>query len=173
MKPVPGGVKAGKISKPNGLQGRVNMILDPEAGKHIETDNPLFINIDGQRVPFFVEDYEPVSLDQAIVKFEFINSVEEAREVSGCEVYLDPLKKLASQGTIKDYNDVVGYDAFDQDMGYLGKVIDFIQHDMNPVLMVDYKGKELMVPAVDDLIQQINHKKESIYFHLPEGLTTL
>ncbi|MEN8230810.1 MAG: ribosome maturation factor RimM [Bacteroidota bacterium] len=171
--PVPGGAKAGKISKPYGLQGRVNMILDPEAGKHIEIDNPLFINIDGQRVPFFVEDFEPVSLDQAIVKFEFINSVEEAREVSGCEVYLDPSQKSASKSGMKDYSAAVGYDAFDQDVGYLGKITDFIQHDMNPVLMVDYKGKELMVPAVDELIQQINHKERSIYFHLPEGLTTL
>ena len=50
--PVQGGVKAGKISKPYGLHGELNMILDPEAGKQIETNNPLFINIDGQRVPF-------------------------------------------------------------------------------------------------------------------------
>ncbi len=169
----PGGVKAGKISKPYGLQGQVNIILDSDTGKHIEIDNPLFINIDGQRVPFFVEKFDLVSFDQAIVKLEFINSIEEARVVSGCEVYIEPNTKPTSQPATNDLNVLLGYEAFDQELGYLGKITDYVQHDLNAVLIVDHNGLELLIPAVDELITQINHKERSIHFQLPEGLTTL
>ena len=87
---VPDGAKAGKISKPYGLRGEVHIILEPEAGNYIEPDYPLFIDLDGQRVPFFVEEVELVSADQAIIKFEFVQSLEEARTISGCKLYFDP-----------------------------------------------------------------------------------
>jgi 16S rRNA processing protein RimM len=169
---VPGGAKAGKISKPNGLQGKVNLILSPEAGKHIETDNPLFIQLDGQRVPFFVEEYELIPPDLAIIKFEFIEDLDEARKLTGCEVFLDvtrehPLEKNS------DYTTLIGYQASDQNLGYLGPVKDYIDHKMNPVFLIDYKGDELIVPAVEQFIVQIDHTGESVRFLLPDGLTSL
>ena len=169
---VPGGVKAGNISKPNGLQGKVNLILNPEAGKHIEIDNPLFILLDGQRVPFFVEEYDQVRADLAIIKFEFIEDLDTARKLTGCEVFLDsnqeyPLEKSS------DYTTLIGYQASDQILGPLGPVKDYIDHKMNPVFLIDYKGEELIVPAVDQFIDQIDHKGQSVRFVLPEGLTSL
>ncbi len=171
--PATGGVKVGKISKPNGLQGKVNIILDPAAGKHIKTDSPLFINLDGQRVPFFVEEVESVSSDHAIVKFEFIDNIDQAREISGCEVYIDTIQKSTSQDDSDNLNRVIGYEAYDQKAGYLGKVSDFIESDINPVLMIEFGEKELLVPAVADFILQINHLEQSIHFSLPDGLTTM
>lgn len=169
---VPGGAKAGRISKPNGLQGKVNLILSPEAGKHIETDTPLFIQMDGQRVPFFVEEYEQVTSDLAIVKFEFIEDLESARKLTGCEVFLDssqeyPIEKGSGYATL------IAYQASDQNSGYLGPVKDYINHKMNPVFLIDYKGNELIVPAVDQFIDHIDHKDKSVHFNLPEGLTSL
>ena len=171
--PVPGGVKAGRISKPNGLQGKVNIILDPDTGKNIESKNPLFIDIDGQRVPFFIEEYTIVSDDQAIVKLEFINSIEEARTVCGCDVYLDSKLHPAKPNEPSDLHAVVGYEAFDLQIGNLGRVIEYVRNDLNPVLVIDYRGKEMMVPAAEEFIIRIDHREQSIHFQLPEGLTEL
>lgn len=169
---VPGGAKAGRISKPNGLQGKVNLILSPEGGKHIETDNPLFIQMDGQRVPFFVEEYEQVTSDLAIIKFEFIEDLESARKLTGCEVFLDSTQEYPVEKS-SGYTTLIGYQASDLNSGYLGPVKDYIDHKMNPVFLIDYKGNELIVPAVDQFIDHIDHKDESVHFILPEGLTSL
>jgi 16S rRNA processing protein RimM len=170
---VPGGAKAGKISKPYGLQGKVLLILEPATGKHIKPDNPLFIQLDGQRVPFFVQEFDQLSDDQALVKFEFIEHVEDARKLSSCEVYLDPAVKQVSQNASGHLSSLVGYRAYDQDLGFLGDIKDYIHHDLNPVWIIDYEGTELMVPAVDSFIQLIDPKEQRIYFILPKGLTTL
>ena len=171
--PVPGGVRAGKISKPYGLKGEMNVILDPRSGNKIKVNNPLFIAIDGQRVPFFVLEIEWISNDQAIIKFEFINSIEEAKTFSGCEVYLEHAENNSSQESDHDLSKLIGFEAFDQENEFLGKVIDFVSHEFNPVLVINHKGRELLIPAATELIAHIDLQKGSIHFNLPEGITSL
>ena len=170
---VPDGAKVGKISKPYGLRGEVNIILEPEAGNYIEPDYPLFIDIDGQRVPFFVKEVELVSKDQAIVKFEFLESLDEARTVAGCSLYFDHGHSATPVQKADNLNSVVGYLAYDRDLGELGKVSAYIPHSMNPVIIIDYQGKELIVPAVQDFIGQIDTQSQELHLILPEGLTSL
>jgi 16S rRNA processing protein RimM len=170
---VPEGAKAGKISKPYGLQGEVNVILEPRAGNNIEPDSPLFIIIDGQRVPFFVEEVELVSTEQAIIKFEFLNSLEEAREVSGCALYFDPRQQPEHADKGEDLATLVGYIASDKSLGRLGNISDYLPHPMNPLFVIKSEDRDLMIPAVWDFIERIDPRDQSVHFILPEGITTL
>lgn len=169
---VPEGAKAGKISKPYGLRGELNIILEPRGGNNIEPDNPLFIDIDGQRVPFFVEEVELLSREQAIIKFEFVDSLEEARELSGCFLYFDT-KHQPESTEEEDLARLIGYTASDSRSGSLGLIADYLPHPTNPVFVIQSEGKELLVPAVFDFIEHINKEEQSIQFILPEGLTKL
>jgi 16S rRNA processing protein RimM len=171
--PDPGGKKAGTISKPNGLQGKVNMILEKDPGEQIKNGFPLFISIDGQRVPFFVEEVETVGPEQAIIKLEFIDNVEDARKITGCEVFLDHTKQPGTRNVDHDFNHLLGFSAFDLNEGHIGLIRDYLPHAFNPVFLVDREGREILVPATEELIDHIDLKKRSIYFHLPEGLTDL
>ena len=170
---VPEGAKAGKISKPYGLHGEVNIILEPLAGNSIEPDNPLFIDIDGQRVPFFVQEVDLVSKEQAIVKFEFIDSLERAREVSGCFVYFNFESQPDSLKMGEDLARLTGYTASDKKIGPLGRIADYLPHPMNPIFVIQSENRELMIPAVQDFIEHIDPGEQSVLFILPEGLTTL
>jgi 16S rRNA processing protein RimM len=170
---VPEGVKAGKISKPYGLRGEVNIILEPQAGNNIEPDNPLFIDIDGQRVPFFVEEVELLSAEQAIIKFEFVDALEEARELTGCRVYFDPSNQPRPSEEGEDMAKLIGYKASDRGLGELGLISDYLPHPMNPIFVIRAENTEFMIPAVPDLIKQIDPDKQSVHFILPEGLTSL
>jgi 16S rRNA processing protein RimM len=170
---VPEGAKAGKISKPYGLRGEVNIILEPLAGNHIEPDNPLFIEINGQRVPFFVEELELLSMEQAIIKFEFIDTLEAAREVSGCSIYFDAKNQPDSPEEEDDLTRLVGFTASDSKSGQLGIIVDYLPHPMNPVFVIQSKDREILVPAVMDFIEHINTEDHSILFILPEGLSSL
>jgi len=170
---VPEGAKAGKISKPYGLRGELSIILESQAGNNIEPDNPLFIDIDGQRVPFFVEEIELLSQEQAIIKFEFIDNLEGARELTGCPIYFDKKHQPEPMEAEEDLARLIGYTASDSRSGSLGRIVDYLPHPMNPVFVIESEGRELLVPAVMDFVEHINTKEQSIQFILPEGLTTL
>jgi len=167
------GAKAGRISKPYGLRGEVNTILEPQAGNNIEPDNPLFIDIDGQRVPFFVEEVELVSSERAIIKFEFVDTLEAARVVSGCDIYFDMRHQPDPSDTGDEMAKLIGYSASDRESGPLGLISDYLPHPMNPVFVIQSESKELIVPAVEDFIDNINPEEQSIQFILPKGLTEL
>lgn len=165
------GSKAGKISKPYGLHGEVQLILNPLAEHYIRTGNPLFVQMDGQGVPFFMEEVERVSAEQAIVKLEFVNSVEEAREICGCEVYTDPKFELEVVQAGDDPSRVLGYLATDKVIGELGPISEYYPHPVNPQWGITYQGREILVPANPDLVLKIQDKKKQILLDLPEGLT--
>lgn len=170
---VPEGVRAGKISKPYGLRGELNIILEPLAGNNIEPDNPLFIEIDGQRVPFFVQEVELVSTDQAIVKFEFIDTLEEAGKLRGCPLYFDPQHRTERNKNKEDLTYLVGYRAVDREHGPLGLISDYLPNPMNPIFIIQSGNRELMVPAAVDFIEHIDSGTHTVQFILPEGITAL
>lgn len=170
---VPEGVRAGKISKPYGLQGELNIILEPQAGENIEPDNPLFVDIDGQRVPFFVEEVELLSTEQAIIKLEFVDTLEAARELTGCKIYFDPKSQPSQSEKSEDLAKLIGYKASDRELGALGQISDYLPHPMNPLFVIQSENKELMIPAAKDFIDQINPGEQSVQFILPDGITSL
>ena len=171
--PDPGGTKAGFISKPYGLQGKVHLILRQGTGIGIEPGDPLFIELDGQRVPFFVEEVELAADDLAVIKFEFIDSVEEARSVSGCEVFLDPAWKRRPADTEPGPEALVGYLAIDRILGEIGTITGYLPNEQNPLFVVNRPGAEILVPAAGELISEIVHDPPAVFFQLPDGLLEL
>jgi 16S rRNA processing protein RimM len=164
-------MQLGVISKPHGLKGALNIIVNPGLARYVAQDNPLFIDMDGQRVPFFVQEISEVADDHFIVKLEFITSLEEAKSYTGKKVYLE-------EGTGKGSHEVdpgmlIGYRAIDRSRDFEAVVHDFIDQDRNPLLVLDADGKELLVPMADELILAIDKKGKVIHLNLPEGLEDL
>jgi 16S rRNA processing protein RimM len=171
--PDPHGKKAGIISKPYGLEGKVILILNQGAGKKIKAGNPLFISIDGQRVPFIIKQAEPGSQNQLIIQFEFIDSLDEARKVCGCEAYEDLTTPPDSIDNLTAYDRLSGYTAMDIKVGLIGTITGYMPHDYNPVFMVERAKAEILIPANDQLIDHIDHRSNTIFFRLPDGLIDL
>ena len=166
------GLQLGVISKPHGLKGALNIIVNPFAADKIEKNNPLFIEIDGQRVPFFIQELQAtVSEDHLVVKLEFINSLEEAKAFSGLKVFLDikEQKKFANS----DLNRLIGYQAIDENKNFRGTVTGFIDHNLNRILVIDFNGVEVMVPIADEVLLSIDDSGKIIKLSLPQGLIHL
>ncbi len=168
--PDPFGRKAGIISKPYGLGGRVNLIREPGVGIQITEGIPLFVSMDGQRVPFFITGVEHVAQNHLILKFEFIDNLDEARKLSGCEVFLDPASDSDSANDHFSFEQITGYQVIDTKTGPVGTISGYMPQAHNPVFIIERGQSELMIPASDQLIDRIDHSTRTIYYRLPEGL---
>lgn len=168
-----GGVKAGKILKPYGFRGEVTMVLYPESGMTIKEGIPLFIELDGQRVPFFIESCQFFPGGQIIIRFEFIQTLEDARRITGCFVYLEPGISCTTGNGEEELAHLVGYDVYDRALGFLGMISGFVPQHMNPVWLIDCKGSELMVPATKNYIRKIDRRNRQLHLDLPDGITRL
>ena len=116
---------------------------------------------------------ELLSREQAILKFEFVDALEAARELTGCRVYFDPGNQPKHSEEGEDLEKLIGYKASDRELGARGHIADYLPHPMNPLFVIQSGNKELMIPAVKDFIEFINPGEQSVQFILPKGISSL
>lgn len=158
----------GIIQKPHGLKGEVTVFLDVDDLSGYTELESVFVNQDGQLIPFFIEDLN-ISSSKVILKFEEVDSYEEAAELSGLELYL-PLNVLPPlEGNAFYYHEVVGFLLIDVATGAVG-VIREVMSGMQDLLVVDHKDAEILVPLHDELIVKIDRPQQELHMQLPDGL---
>ena len=163
----------GYIAKLHGFKGEVSLFLDvtnPEEYPKLES---VLIEINDQLIPFFIKSYKLNPKSFATVKFEEINSENEAKEIVRKSVYL-PLSTLPSL-TGKNFYDheVIDFELIDESFGVVGKIIQIIDLPVNPLIQVDAKGKEVLIPFVHDLIQKVDRENKKLHVKTPEGLLAI
>lgn len=78
--------KIGRIGKPHGVHGEVQMQFSDDVFDVVDA-NYLLLNVDGILVPFFMEEYRFRSDEIVLMKFCDINTEAQARELTGSEVF--------------------------------------------------------------------------------------
>lgn len=164
----------GYVSKTHGLLGEVSIILDvdsPEAYQELES---VFLELpnSGTLIPFFIETID-IQAQRALVKFEDIDSIEQAQEVVKASLYL-PLDALPDLGEGNYYfHEIVGFQVVDQERGELGTVKDVYTGGSQDLIAMDYQNQEVLIPINDELVPQVDKTKGTVYVKLPEGLLDL
>ena len=161
--------KIGKLGKTHGVRGEISFLFDDDVFDRTDADY-LILRIDGILVPFFIEEYRFKSDANAIMKFEGLDTQEQARELTGCDVYFP---RSLSEGNDADisWNILVGFDLIEVDSGRtIGRIASIDDSTLNILFCLD-DGR--FIPASDDLITAIDQQAHTITMHIPEGLLEL
>lgn len=166
--------KIGKIGKPHGVKGEVSLMFEDDVFDRVDADY-LVLLIDGILVPFFFEEYRSKSDETALVKFCDIDTKEQAQELTGCDVYFS--RKLSEDGREDmSLNEAENFKLLDanNDNSLIGTVKSVDYSTVNTLFNVETPdGKEIMIPASEDFIVDIDTEKHFIVVDLPEGLLDL
>ena len=105
-----------------------------------------------------------------IGRFEEISTVDQARELSASEVFVprDRLPPL-EEGEFYQFQ-LIGLTAQTKEGRILGTVRGIIETGGNDVYVLDCEGKELLIPAVEDVVCEIDLARKRMIVQLPEGL---
>ncbi len=162
----------GKITKKHGFKG--NLIL------HLETDEPelyqnmesVFIETNGMLVPFFFENIGPHSKNKLLVKFEDLTP-EEAEKLINRSVWLplDTLPELEDDAFY--YHEIIGYKVIDSRRGEIGLIKNVNDSGIQALFEIDFDGKQILIPVVDDWILEVNKDEKFIRIDTPDGLIEL
>lgn len=162
--------KIGRFAKPHGVKGEISLLTTCDLFDG--TEEPYIVcDIDGILVPFFVEEYRYKSDNVMLLKLEYVNTEEAAREFVNCDVYY-PLEGMEEETLVGDmtWDGFIGYTVTDQKHGLLGEIKEIDETTINVLLRIDYKGEELLFPAAEELIVEVNHSGKEMTVTLPEGL---
>ena len=65
----------------------------------------------------------------------------------------------------------IGFDTEDIQLGHLGELVDVDESTVNTLFVVERpNGEEILIPAQETFIEDIDHEKRLIKFNLPDGL---
>ena len=163
----------GYVAKLHGFKGEVSLFLDvtnPE--EHADIDK-VFIDINNQLTPFFIESFKLKNHPFAAVKFEGVDSEKEAKHLLRKNLYL-PIEQLPElEGNNFYDHEVVGYTVVDQSFGEVGELKSIIDLAVNPLIQIMQGEKEVLIPLIDGLIQQVDREKKILTIAAPAGLIEL
>ena len=162
--------RIGKIGKPHGIKGELQMQIEDDVFDAVDADY-LVLCIDGIMVPFFIEEYRFRSGESVLMKFCDIDSQERARELTGVEVFFP--YSLAEEDDSGDVSTarIVGFSIINAADGKVaGKITGVDDSTVNTLFVLE---NDLLIPATDDMIKEINTENRTITMDLPDGILDL
>lgn len=163
----------GYVAKLHGFKGEVSLFLDVTNPDDYETLDAVFIEINGQLSPFFIESFKLKNKGFAAVKFEGVNSENDARILLRKNLFL-PVQILPKLSGKNFYDhEVVGFTVVDESYGEVGKIESVIDLQVNPLLQIMNGTKEVLIPLVEGVVQNVDRKKKVMTVKAPAGLIEL
>ena len=160
----------GKILKTHGNKGQVIVLLDVDNPEDYLTLKSVYLDLHGERIPFFIDSLEIKHNRKAVIQFQDFNSIEDGMSLTGLEMYL-PITILPSlKGNQFYYHEIIGFQVVDQQYGNIGLVEDILELPYQSLFRIRFGDKEVLIPIVDDIIQKVDRKKKQLLIKAPEGL---
>jgi len=169
-------IRIGHVVKSHGLKGEVRVDLEvtrPAKYKKLES---VYIDVDGKLVPFFIESFR-IDGSSSIIKFESLNSINDADIIQSRPVYVDPsmvLKEdLSPKDEDADLETLLSFSVNDSQAGSLGKVEAIDESPGQDRLVVKGQYGEILIPFCEPIIAKIDIDTKEILVDLPAGFLDL
>lgn len=159
----------GKIIKPHGYEGKVNVYFDTDEPEIYADLKMVFININNSAVPYFIDSLK-LNVNKAIVQFQDIDSFDKAEFLSKKEMFL-PLSSLPKlSGNKFYYHEIEGFALVDKEFGYVGKIKEVLDYTNQAVMQIFNGEKEILIPINSHIIIKVDREKKEILVQAPDGL---
>ena len=163
----------GHISKTHALRGEVVMHITDDIFDRTDSDY-VIVEVDGILVPFFIEEYRFRSDTSVLMKFDDIDTADQAQRLVGCHVFFEKSKAAESGEEEMSLHYFVGFEMLDEQGQAIGTVQDIDDNTENWLFVVSRPdGREALIPAHEEFITDINHEAKTMTMSLPEGLLDL
>ncbi len=160
----------GQIVNHFGIKGMVKVNPFTDDISQFETLGTILVEKNGTLKEMQIEEVK-YSKNQVLLKLKGITTVEEAENYRGA--YLK-IKRQKAKKLPKDtyfIADLIGLPVYTQEGILLGKVDDIYNSGASDIYVVkDEAGKQILLPAIQDVIKKIDLEEEKIIVHVLKGL---
>lgn len=160
----------GKIVGVHGLKGNVKVYSYAESPTIFHSGNPVFIKKEsGQSISYTV--VRATSLKRTVLlSLKDVSTVDMAKALVGSDLFIEKtLLPELEEGTYY-WHDIIGLSVWIADDVCLGRIESIIQTGSNDVFVVKKNNEEILIPAIESVILEIDFKQKMMWIDLPEGL---
>lgn len=166
-------LNVGKIVNTHGIKGEVRVISRTDfPDERYKVGNALLLFMPGAKVPVeLIIKSHRVHKNFNLLTFEGYDNVNQV------EKFRDGILKVpeSQRGTLQEgefyFQDIIGCQMFTTTGEELGKVVEILTPGANDVWVVkDSKGKEILIPYIEDIVKKIDVNEKVILIEPMEGL---
>lgn len=165
-------LKVGKIVNTHSLKGEVKVISSTDfEEERFKKGSKLLITRGNQLIrEVIVESYRNHK-NFLLVKFEGIDSVEEAEKLKNLQIKIDSDEVGELEENEFYFHEIIGCQVFDENDRNLGEIIDILTPGANDVWVIKgEKGKEILIPYIEGVVKQIDIINKKVNIEVMEGL---
>lgn len=163
----------GIIVKKYSFKGELLAKLDTDQPELYENIKTVFVEINHQLIPFFLEHSKLHKSNVLRIKFEGVNSETEAENLLKSRLFL-PLESLPKlEGNKFYYHEVIGFTVTDHIHGVLGKITAINDKSAQHLFEIENHEKPILIPIIDPFIQDVDRQNKMISVKTPPGLIDL
>lgn len=162
-------IRIGKIVATHGLSG--SLILTHVVGNSnwLKKGNALHVEMQkGSFIPYFISGIKATNAEEYLINIEDIDKLEAAKKLVTKHVYVDEslLSDYARQSPLL----WIGFNLIDKNYGEIGKIEDVMQTGNQWLAKLTYKNTEVLIPLIEQTINELNIKTKTIKTTIPDGL---
>jgi len=159
----------GYVVKPHGIRGEVKVQpISPDPDRFYQLKK-VFLRMDV--IQAYSIQKTRISNRFVFLKLSGVDSRNDAEILRDCEVLIEKKDLIDLPSDSYFIHDLIGCEMITKEGKIVGNVVDILQMASNDVYVVnDDSGKEILVPAIKDVIKEIDIKRKKIRVHLFEGI---
>lgn len=163
----------GKIVKKYSFKGELLAKLDTDQPGLYEHLDAIFIDLRNNLVPFFIERSQLHKSNLLRIKFEEVDTEEDANALIKSELYL-PIKLLPKlEGDKFYFHEVIGFKVIDTHHGNIGIIKSINDNTAQALFEIDKNGIEILIPVNDQIIEKVDRSQKTLFIQAPIGLIEL
>ncbi len=158
-------IEIGKIVNTHGLKGHLKVEPWCDGIETFAYLNSVFVN----NTEYSIESVK-VQKNLFLLKLENIDTVEEAEKLKNKIIMANEDEMPPLPEGVYYIKDIMGLSVYDGDR-LIGEIVDWIETGANNVYVIKRsKGKEVLIPAIDSVIKEIDIENKKMSVNMLEGL---
>ncbi len=156
-----------RVLAPWGHRGEVRAEVLTDFPQRFSGMERIFVG-DG-KVPYRVESAR-LHKGNVVLKLEGVNTPDEAERLRGALLYV-PVEEAVPLGEDEYYyHQIIGLEVWTADGRFLGRVTEILETGANDVYVAEKDGREVLIPAVASVVQEVDLEHHRLVVSPPPGL---
>ncbi|KRE83263.1 16S rRNA processing protein RimM [Paenibacillus sp. Soil766] len=164
-------VTVGKVVNSHGIRGELKIVPETDFPERFDVGNSLII-VDSQnkQTPVTVKTSR-LHKNVFIVLFSQFSNINDVEKFKGSLLKIEAKNQQPLEEGEYYYQEIIGCKVVTEDEQELGLISEILTPGANDVWVVSLpKGKQLLLPVIDDVILKVDIPNKTIRIHLMEGL---
>ena len=163
-------LEIGQIVNTSGLKGFLKVIPLTDDITRFEDLETVYIQKHKDLVEFKIQGVK-YNKNMVILKLEGIDNIDEAEKYRNFYIKINRKDAIELPDDSYFIVDILQCEVFTDANEHLGKVVDVFATGSNDVYTVKTEeGKEILLPAIEDVIKEVDIANKKIVVHLLDGL---